>query len=151
MSANILKGAFNGLSWGPTTAYRVAFLRGLDDLPTIISRDQPKAVLDGTFPGDDLYGEWPITVSLTIAGINTTDSAFRGLMDAANAAFKLSATIASRRTPLPLQWWNLERYVYARVRSRVWSDIDARTADHVATVTVGLVVVDATAYIGTPP
>lgn len=145
MSNVILNGAFNGITWGPDGTFRCERTKGFDDLPRIESRDQPKAVRDGRFAGNDLLTELDVFVVLTVAGINTTDADFRASLDAVNAAF------SRQTTPKALRFWNLSRYVWARPRERTWSDCDAKWAQHIATCTTRLVVVDPTVYLGAPP
>lgn len=145
MSNAIFNGSYNGITWGPAGTHRCERTKGFDDLPVIQSRDQPKLLGDGLFPGEDTLNELFVEVALTVALINSTDAAFRAAIDAINAAF-------SRQTaPKALRWWNLERYVWARPRERTWTDCDAKWATHTATCTTRFVLADPNAYIGVPP
>lgn len=148
MTAAILRGSYNGLTWGqygPGSPYGLVYLRGVEDLPPIESRDQPKVTADGMFPGTDRHqGEWPIFLSLRVAQVTGTDAAFRTLMDNVNAAFSKQAAVQA------LRFWNLERYVWARPRERTWSDYGAEMAGHSAIVTIRLVVVHPVQYVGVP-
>lgn len=150
MSANILKGGFNGLSWGSGSSPFPVFLRGFEDLPLVESRDAPKGFRNGSFMGQDLTRDLFVTVSLRIALVNATDADFRAAIDSVNAAFIVRAEADPLDNPLPLQFWNLERYVMARCRDRTWSDIDANWCNHVAQVTARFVVSDGLVVVGTP-
>ena len=148
MSNAILNGSYNGLVWGPAGGDASIYcerLRGLDDLPAIVSRDAPKVLGDGLAAGEDLLGEWSVTVVLAVVPVNKTDAEFRALKDAVNAAF------SRQTTPKPLRFWDLTRYVMARPRERTWSDMDAKECQHIAVCTTRLVVVDPTTYLGAPP
>jgi hypothetical protein len=143
VSMSILNGSYNGVTWGPAGTYRCDGMSGFDDLPVIVSTDQPKSLGDGLFVGEDRLGEHSVVVRL--AAIADSDAALRTAMDAINAAF------SRQLVPKALRWWDLTRYVWARPRQRIWTDMGKVMADGVAKCEVRLVLADPNAYIGVPP
>lgn len=104
-------GAYNGWSFGNGTKFHVAGMSGFFDLPEVVTRDQPKVLTGGMFPGEDVKGG--LTVALGIVIIADSIADYDSCVDA------MVAATAVRATELALQVFGSTRYIMCRPRSRV--------------------------------
>lgn len=103
-------GSYNGLAFGPGTAYMVTGISGLDDLPAVRGADLGKPADDGDYSGADYTGPRTVTVDFGIIGDSPDDYLIK--RDAFAAAFTVG------RAPSALLVKDSTRLVMAKVRKR---------------------------------
>lgn len=111
MSPVALGGEFNGLAFGPGTAYHVAGMEGFDDLPPVRSSDLERPNAHGAYPGVDYLGRR--TVVLTLQLVATTPAEF----DTQVQTLKDALTILPEGE-YPLRFAGNTRRLYCRPRNR---------------------------------
>lgn len=140
-------GQYNGWSFGEGTKFHVAGMSGFFDLPEVVTRDQPKVLTGGMFPGEDVNAGMTVTLGITIIADSISD--YDTCLDA------LVAATAIRATELPLRVFGNTRYLYCRPRKR---SVPIECENPIRTFKVpqdGIVIeffaTDPTLYTGTPP
>lgn len=109
-STSKLSGSYNGLSWGPGSAFHCAGMEGFWDLPDIVVTDSGKATGDGLFAGIDRKGGRSVVLTLVIIADDVAgyDNAVISLINATDV----------QTVDKQLLFWNSTRYIMARPRRR---------------------------------
>jgi hypothetical protein len=101
---------WNGLVFGPGSAYHVTALSGLDDLPGVRAEDEERTGQHGDYSGPD-YVEGR-TIQLGLSLVADTPDELRAL------TLALRAATQPQRTPLPLTFVDWGALVYGKIRKR---------------------------------
>lgn len=78
--------SFNGVTLGPGTPYRLKSRVGFRGLPTLVNKDLPKAVRDGSYAGFDVNVERILQMTVVVTSLANTAADFETNLAALEAA-----------------------------------------------------------------